>query len=303
VQTVALPAKTVLLSEWDFLRALYEGKPGPAAAHDAAETRRLLSLANSDEALGISARYSGPADFSGELFAVTRDPALMPDGRIMVTEYYLAAVKLSGRSSWQGMFPEIALSGRIPNLANGDCGLVSAPTTVPRCDRPPCELISVSLEGNIGPPVALPPPGTSGSPPIALPTSRTSGTPPAAYSVEPNEPRFGADRWPAGNRVTLRLPVFDVGGKRVVDLSAIACSDHWPPREREPNPGGCGNNEVEMCNGLDDDCDQDIDEGDVCASRNTQCSCAPKSCAELGVECGVVHDGCTKLLTCGGPCP
>jgi hypothetical protein len=286
-RTAPLPRNAILLGERDFMKALSLKEPGPVGEHDVPAMRRLLTLANSDEALGISGRYNEAKAFSGELFAVARDPVLMPDGRVMATEYYLAAVKLSGTGSWQATLPEVGLRGEIPAVADGFCGLVSTPGEVPRCDREPCGPWIIPLNGGI------PERGAPGPP-------SGPGVGPAGYSVEGGEPRFGADRWPAGKRITLRVPTFEAGRQGLPDLSAIACSDHWPPPERTPNPGPPG---VEVCNGVDDNGDGNIDENDVCANRDTQCTCAPRTCADLGATCGVVHDGCSQLLTCGPPCP
>ncbi|NVI97979.1 hypothetical protein HV824_07575 [Myxococcus sp. AM009] len=56
---------------------------------------------------------------------------------------------------------------------------------------------------------------------------------------------------------------------------------------------------TESCNGLDDDCDGNIDEGDVCA---LYCTCTPTTCASQGKTCGSVPDGCGGTLSCG-TCP
>jgi hypothetical protein len=289
-RTATLPKNAILLGERDFLAALSLSEPLPAAGHDAQATRQLLALANSDEALGISARYEEGKTFSGELFAVARDPVLTPDGRVMATEYYLAPVRLSGKATWLGTLPEIAFNGEIPEVFGGFCGLVSTPTEIRLCDRPPCEPVIVSLDGTIqGQDGERPPPGGA----------------PGRYTVEGGEPRFGADRWPARSRVTLRLATFEAGRKGALDLNAIACSDHRPPFQITPNadgPGGCGNREVEICNGVDDDCDGDIDEGDVCANRDTHCIRTPTTCADLGATCGVVNNGCNIFSSCGPPC-
>ncbi|WP_147450335.1 hypothetical protein [Corallococcus carmarthensis] len=53
---------------------------------------------------------------------------------------------------------------------------------------------------------------------------------------------------------------------------------------------------TESCNGLDDDCDGNIDEGDVCALF---CACTPTTCAAQGKTCGVISDGCGGSLSCG----
>src|SRR5262249_26372042 len=162
---------------------------------------------------------------------------IISDGRVVANEYYLARVKLSGTANWKGTFPEIGFSGRIPEVEDGFCGLVATPTEIPRCDRPPCELFTIPLDGSV--------PGPEAPPPGSIAAGAAGG-----YPVESGEPRFGADRWPASSRVTLRVPTFEIGRRGPPDLSVIACSDHWPPPERVANPG-CG--DPETCNGVDDD--------------------------------------------------
>lgn len=261
VRTFALPKDAILLGERDYLAALSQQGSRPADSHDVQATRQLLTLANSDEAFGISGRYKKGQTYSGDLFAVARDPVLTLDGRVTATEYYLAPVKLSGTATWLGTLAEITFDSQIPDVAGGFCGLVSASTDIPRCDRPPCGPVTVSLDGSITR--------------EAVALSRGA---PAGYSVEPGEAGFGADRWPAGNRVTLHVPKFEAGRIGLPEFSTLACSDHRPPFEIVPNAagaGGCGNGEVEVCNGVDDDCDGDIDEDSVCANRNTQCTRQP----------------------------
>jgi hypothetical protein len=124
-QTAALPRNAILLSERDFLTALSQGKPTPAVEQDVTATRRLLTLANSEESLGIFASYDKAKSFSGELFVVARNPSLTPGGRVIATEYYLAPVKLSGTASWQGRFVEIGFRGGIPEVLDGFCGLIA----------------------------------------------------------------------------------------------------------------------------------------------------------------------------------
>lgn len=58
----------------------------------------------------------------------------------------------------------------------------------------------------------------------------------------------------------------------------------------------------EQCNGLDDDCDGQFDEDGVCRSDSLTCQCQPWSCAQLGLNCGSVPDGCGGTLACG-TCP
>jgi hypothetical protein len=60
--------------------------------------------------------------------------------------------------------------------------------------------------------------------------------------------------------------------------------------------GTCSLPRREECNGLDDTCDGQIDDGDVC-SVSTNCACAPKTCAQ--VPCGSPQpDGCGGVLNC-----
>src|SRR5262249_54434655 len=157
------------------------------------------------------------------------------------------------------------------------------------CDHEPCAPVHIPLDG--------------GQPFLASEDACTDPRQPGVnLTVDTLKPNVAGDRWPTATRVTLHVPrVPDpLGGLRTDQgFSAIACSTYPPLIDRIPNPGGCGNNEVEVCNGRDDNCNGDIDEGDVCAYRSTQCPCVPVSCAAVGATCGTIPDGCGHVLTCG----
>jgi hypothetical protein len=257
-RSVVLPGNAILIGERDFLEALsHVKKPQRPAMQDVRVEPRTLALANADEASGVFAWYDDTVKtFSGDLFAVARNPVLTPGGRLMATEYYLVPVRLSGTAGWLGRLPAIGLVSDIPGVSAGFCGLVSSPVDVPPAVTGG---VTVSPDGSL----------------LASAASASSGPggTPAGYVVESGEPGFGTDRWPAGRRVTLRVPVFEPGRPGLPDFSAIACSDHWPPPEHTAAPAGAsGGGVIEVCNGVDDNGDGYIDEGDVCADRRTGCA-------------------------------
>jgi hypothetical protein len=75
----------------------------------------------------------------------------------------------------------------------------------------------------------------------------------------------------------------------------------------KPNGTGCndGNNcdqascQNGACMGTPKVCPQ----GYACNPSNGQCACVPKTCAEVGSDCGNPPDGCGGTLNCGNTCP
>jgi hypothetical protein len=290
-QSLKLPDEAIVLSERDFLAAMQNRDYRPGQDLDSRNVRRLLTAANSDEALGVGGRLVSESSFKGNFFVVMRNAILGRNGEISAHDYFFAAVNLSGRASWLARGAELQFRDRVPTLSDGVCGLAVSTTDLPKCDHEPCGPVLVPLDG--GPPFF--------GFPDACTDPRQQGV---NVTVDTSNPYVAGDRWPAGNRVTLRVPrALDRDGLPAGQVfSAVACSAYLPPPPRIPNPGGCGNNEVEVCNGRDDDCDGDVDEGNVCAYRNTQCPCVPVSCGAVGATCGTIPDGCGQVLTCGPAC-
>jgi hypothetical protein len=288
-QSLKLPDDAIVLSERDFLAALQNRDYRPAQDLDSRDVRKLLTAANSDEALGVQGQLVSETSFKGNFFVVVRSAIAGRDGQISARDYFFATVNLSGRASWIARGAELQFRDRVPTPIDGICGLVQSITELPRCDREPCGPVQLPLNG--------------GTPFRGSPEDRMD--PRLNVTVDSSSPYVAGDRWPAGTRVTLRVPqVLDLGGLfGGREFSALACSRYSPPPERIPNPGGGGNNAVEVCNGRDDDSDGDVDEGDVCADRRRQCACAPVSCAAVGITCGTIPDGCGGVLTCGPACP
>ncbi len=67
------------------------------------------------------------------------------------------------------------------------------------------------------------------------------------------------------------------GTGKCVDGKVLECTARTP--------------EPEKCDGIDNNCNGQTDEGGVC--------CKPKTCADLGQECGQADDGCGGTLDCG----
>jgi hypothetical protein len=110
-------------------------------------------------------------------------------------------------------------------------------------------------------------------------------------------PVVPAERWgpglpplPGGGGVP---PIIRLPTRICIGIRAASC------------PPGCGSSSppAETCNGKDDDNDELIDEGSVCANHETTCACQPVTCAAQGVSCGTAPDGCGGSLNCGLACP
>lgn len=159
--------------------------------------------------------------------------------------------------------------------------------------------------------------GRTSCSPLLLPSTDVecrSGACDGLPGWRPAIPDLGGDRLLRGlPRVTLhwfglsaQSGAFDFPGRRTLDVHIAACSMTWaPPRRFGP---GCGFNEwtglpyVEQCNGLDDNCDGRVDEGEVCNIPQTQ-TCPPTPAACGARTCGSIPDGCGNVLVCGAPCP
>lgn len=285
-----IPGNAQMLSEQDFMKALTTGRPRPAYSLQAAAVTRIATVANADEAIGVSAQYRVGNQFSGNFFVVARDPQLVSEGRVQASEYYLAAVELSGNATWVGTAPEILLRGMpVPDipLFGGLCDAVSLPDAIPRCDRLPCGPLPVAMEGS---PLLLG--GASTSPEGYQPPFG-----PTIIPLDGQQPLFGSDRWPESSRVTLRVPTLDRGR---IDFAAIACTMFPPPPPRLPPFRVDIKFVPEECNGIDDNNNGEIDEG-ACANRDASCICQPTTCAQQSMTSGQTHDGCGQLLTCGPP--
>lgn len=262
------PDGTVLIGERDFLNALKaNGFETPKE-----EMRRTAvkfgTAANLDEAIGVQGAFEGGSSFEARLFVVVRNP-LLEDSIVEARHFYIVPINLSGKASWLARNPFMVFDRELPQFEklnlNGPCGQISVPEdTPPVCDRPPC------LPGDI--------------------------------EVERGGGSYGSDRWPTEGRTTVRIPV---SGELRYDLFTLACTMFQPPPPRSPCGGGpvpVGVTFYEQCNGLDDDCDGDVDEGDVCANRQVCGMCQAKTCAQQGIWCGTATDGCGTPLNCG-VCP
>lgn len=260
----SLPEGTVMIGEHDFLLALNN------TYETTEEDERLAAVrygtaANLDEAVAIQGEYMGPGSFEGRLFVVVRQP--ITDGSYVQSKHsYIVPIVLSGEASWVATAPGIVFNHEFPPIDEllGTCGLITVPELAPPvCDRPPCI--------------------------------------PDDFPLADHGFSFGSERWPAQGRTTVRIPLH---GESRFDLMTLACTMFEPP----PPPSPCGGPIVvgvsyaEVCNGLDDDCDGDIDENDVCGNRQVCMMCQAKTCAQQGIPCGMATNGCGMPFDCG-VCP
>lgn len=261
--TVPIPSGAVMLSERDFLTALRDEQSASSSDDDKKLAVEQATTANSAQAIGVIAELVEEASFDAKLFVVVRNPVLA-DERVQASQYYLASVQLSGNARWLGQSPQMVLQPPFSlNGQQGPCGPISVTEDAPRCDTPNC-----------------------------LPTQ---------IQIQDNQPLFGNNRWPSYPRVTLRIPDTRVPFK---DMTTFGCA-RWqpvPPTNPCGGVGAPGQSFIESCNGIDDDCDGRIDEGDVCADRTVCGSCQPRTCAQQGLTCGSTNNGCGLILTCGGAC-
>ena len=265
-ESVDLPGDAIILDERDFLVALRDNDPDTASVEARLAGVQLSTVANADNRLGLRAHREGGGSFEGEFFVVVRNPVLDGDF-IEARHFYFAAVKLRGEANWLASSGGLLFEPPRPaNLDFGPCGPVSMTEEGPRCDMEDC--------------LPMPP-----------------------VPIQPNQPLFGNNRWPGASRVTLRLPNSLIPTR---DITTFACA-RWQPTP-PLNPcgaiGEAGQSFTETCNGVDDNCNGEVDENDACANR-TVCvdGCKTRSCQQQGVTCGTTADGCGGMWTCGGACP
>lgn len=279
-KTLPFPKSGVIISEYDFLSAMRKGDYTPATEIDMPNTREFLTAANSENLTGVSGIAEHRKPFAGNLFAVARNPILWPDGKVTAKDFYFAAVQLSGTARWIGRNPELTFRGAIPTIRDSLCGLVTAPTDFPNCGGGPCWLLK--------------PPSLGGQPTISA-ADNNKQIPFLSIPIKGFNAMHGLERWPANSRVTLRFPTQIFGYGRSTDMFALACTQLWTP---PPLAKG-----EELCNGLDDNQNGDVDESGACATRDTSCACVPVTCSEVGQTCGTIPNGCGQNIVCGPACP
>jgi hypothetical protein len=131
--------------------------------------------------------------------------------------------------------------------------------------------------------------------PVVFPSLELGESPPGLpQPLSLSQAGYGSDRQLAGlPRATLRFPVVHQGRQ---SIQVLACSHYEPPRP--PPPPASPTFKYELCNGVDDTGDGNIDEGTCalayCSSCEPVTDCGPRRCSS-------VPDGCGGILTC--PCP
>ena len=119
-----------------------------------------------------------------------------------------------------------------------------------------------------------------------------------AYAYNPIQANYGTNRFALGRpRSSVRIPFMFNGS---LEVHKIACSIYEPPTP-PPQPTCMPQLLQEDCNGVDDNCNGQIDEPsplDPCSVPQCE-TCTPASCGQT--RCASLPDGCGQMIVC--PCP
>jgi hypothetical protein len=267
-----IPKSAGLLTEEDYLAAVARQVPTERpAGHGVIPTAvQIVTIANHPSARGIEGRIGGDPSSPPDLAIVARD--LVMDGeRVRATEFYITPWpdELIQTVAIRDMFLDLGEPFPTFDMRGSLCGPVTLPHHTPVC-----------------------PPGFCG------------GGGEGGVAWNPTQGAYGTDRFAiGGNRTTLHWPTSF--GTLEAKIAVIACTLFEPPH-RDPPPMRCdidvftGKLIAEECNGRDDNCNGQIDEGFAC-SYVESCPCQPRSCG--ATTCGSLPDGCGQVITCGAPCP
>src|SRR5262249_37496314 len=143
---IPLPREIIVLSKSDFDRAIEsarrntkprrvretrdasgkESKWYPADLRTRRLAAQVASLANDVRSLGLTAtfeRSEAPKSFHGHLFIVVDEPQLdSMTGILEATQFRVAAIELTGTTSWVGQKASLAFSGPVTGQINRCCG-------------------------------------------------------------------------------------------------------------------------------------------------------------------------------------
>jgi hypothetical protein len=270
-----LPDDAVVISESDFLRALSATEALVVSKGTKATAARFAAAASERTALGLQARFTERKTFETSLAIVVRQ-ATRAGSLLGADEFYLVPMRLSGDAEWVGDRVRLGFDGEIPtfNFDLAPCGVVYTPfRRDPACAGEMCIDAPHPWMGERG--------GFAGG--------GLAGVGPTGGSLPPRP------------QPTVRL--FGRFGS-TLDLNAIACTQSLRPPEREARQCGrtdSGRRTAETCNGRDDDCNGQVDDGGVCDLLPMSCPTAPRACGSI--TCGEIPDGLGGIVPCGAPCP
>ena len=261
----ALPHDLLLIKEEQYL-PLAKSKKSPALTNrDVQELTEIVAIANHPDRRALEGNLLRPNDeapaVSRKFIAVAREVEVFGD-RVRTQGFYLAPY-LDG-------LPASAILGRNLSLTFGEGRL-------PKSDSFLRERV------RCGPVITPHRPGCF---------ELCEGM----ANWRPQQAGYGWDRVSRGlERTTVQWPVFTQ--EKFFNTFVMSCSLFEPPRMRV-SLNVC--RDTEECNGIDDNCNGEIDEGSVCDVK-MQCPCQPRTCGNL--TCGTIPDGCGGVLTCGRTCP
>lgn len=267
-----------MISERDYVN-LVQKASGTAVSQNATHTAiQIATAANNDAAQGVVAFYATNQTVSGSIWVVARDAQRDGAGNVFASQYFVGAANLSGVVSWSGAVPQLSIDSPFTDIVD----LMG-----------PCGYAELTQD---------------------IPVCDTPGCLPPGVATDPNAD-YGQDGLPDHNIVSFQIPSF---GLPTRDSTKFICDYFSPPLLSNNDCGPVGfPPATEICNGLDDNCNGQIDEGfdennnsvegEACSNRQTGCTtctlAASANCVGQGVSCGAIPDGCGGTIVCGGSCP
>lgn len=262
-ESMALQHGAILIGEKDFLAAL-SSNSSQATEDVIRYALQIGAFANGRSAIGATGQIGPTGDVPfSGDLFIVARDARLNENRVEATSFYIAPVRLSGVGTWVGTNPELAFTGKPPLPTPSRCGVVASPVPEDPLDFCPRCL-------------------------------------PDGFELT-DSPGVGSHRWSLGRaRITVRIPQAPFPYARV---AVLACANIDEAMQNEAKDVSACFLVPEVCNGLDDNCDGNIDENEICARRDTSCVCQPATCQSQSVTCGTAPDGCGAVLSCGPTCP
>lgn len=258
---------SVVVDEHDFERWIQAGELRPRPVTYGKEAAIAVAKLNHPSSIGIASTTLAQGSPTATLVFVVRNPFRIDvDGRLEGRTVFVIPGPLRLPNTIFGTYPRIAFDGPVPQAPwrGGVCGPVLTPGPV----------VNPSWIGG--------------------------------YGFNPTQSHYGTNRFALSKaRSTVRVPFTHNGA---VEIQKLACSIYEPPTPQPQPICVNGFNPItgtliqEECNGVDDNCNGQVDEAgltsDPCEVPLCE-TCIPISCGTT--RCTSLPDGCGQVIAC--PCP